>query len=184
LIALLPTLAIAAPEGVEDAELIPTPKQGLATLVTAIVAFAVVCFVLYALVWPKITSGLDERAAKIREEIASAEAARAQAKSALEEYEASLAQARAESQRMLDETKSKQTELAAELKAKADRELAHMRDRAMRDIEAAKKAALSEIYNESVDLAAMMAAKILQREVSASDEERLLKESLDELQTA
>ncbi|NBW89583.1 MAG: hypothetical protein EBR51_06680 [Gammaproteobacteria bacterium] len=54
-------------------------------------------------------------ATQIREEIESAEMARKQAKDALEQYQQSLAQARAEAQKMLETTKAQQTALAAEL---------------------------------------------------------------------
>jgi F-type H+-transporting ATPase subunit b len=160
---------------------VPNLMQALAPAVTALVVFGIVLYIASVVVWPKISGGLDDRANKIREEIAAAEAARAQAKSALAEYEKSLSQARIEAQRMLDETKTKQSELAAELRAKADRELGQMRDKAMRDIDAARRAALSEIYSESVALATTMAGKILQREVNAGDQDRLLDESLAEL---
>lgn len=165
----------------EPAGVVPTPAQAIAPLITAVIVFAIVCYVMYAAVWPKINAGLDERANKIRGEIAAAEAARAQAKAALEEYEKSLSQARAESQKMLEETKTKQAELAAELRAKNDREIQAMRDKAMQDIEAARKSALNEIYAESVSLATAMASKILQREVTPTDRERLIEESLAEL---
>ncbi len=163
---------------------IATVKEGLAPAITAWVVFAIVMFILSTKVWPLITGGLEERNAKIREEIASAEAARAQAKAALEEYEQSLSQARVEAQKMLDETRTEQARLAAELKAKADRELTEMREKAKRDIDSAKKAALGEIYAESVSLATQMAGKILRREVSVSDQEQMLEESLAEMAKA
>lgn len=159
-------------------------EGGVASAITALICFGIVVFVLYRFVWPKITSGLDERAGKIREEIASAEAARKQARDALEEYERNLSQARAEASKMLEETKAKQAELAADLRSKADAELGQMRERAMRDIEAAKKAALNEIYDQSVSLASSMAGKILAREVTAQDQSRLFEESLAELQSS
>ncbi len=156
-------------------------KEALASAVTALVVFGVVSLILATKVWPMITAGLDERNAKIREEIAAAEAARAQAKAALEEYEQSLSQARVEAQKMLDETRAEQARLAAELKAKADRELNEMREKAKRDIDGAKKAALAEIYAESVNLATRMAGKILHREVTVEDQKRMLDESLAEM---
>lgn len=163
---------------------IPTHKEGIAPAITAIIVFLLVLALLSVAVWPQIQKGLDDRNNKIRSEIESAEAARAQAKAALDEYNRSLAQARAEAAKMLENTKSEQAALAAELKAKADRELSDMRDRAMRDIDAARKAALSDIYNESVALAGAMASKILKREVTVTDRDRLLEESLRELSSA
>lgn len=159
------------------------PKEGLATGITAIVLFVIVFGLLSTMVWPKIVSGLDERNEKIVGEIAAAEQARMQAKEALNEYEKNLAEARAESQKMLEETRAQQSQLAAQLKANADAELGAMREKALAEIEAAKKQALGELYNESVNLATTMAGKILQRQVTADDQQRLMDESIAEMKS-
>jgi F-type H+-transporting ATPase subunit b len=77
-----------------------------------------------------------------------------------------------------------QQQLASELKAKADVELGAMREKAMRDIDAAKRAALAEIYTESATLATTIAGKILRREVNTGDQQRLVDESLAELRSS
>lgn len=169
--------------GAGKASVIETPKAGIIPAITAIVIFVIVFAILSVAVWPKIVSGLDERNAKIVGEIAAAEDARKQAKDALAEYEKSLASARAESQKMLEDTKSQQVALAAQLKANADKELTVMREKALGEIESAKKQALSEIYSESVNLATVMAGKILQRQVTADDQQRLMDESLQEMKS-
>jgi F-type H+-transporting ATPase subunit b len=169
--------------GHEEVGAIATVRQGLVTAITSIVVFLIVLAILSQTVWPRIVKGLDERAAKIREEITAAEQARAQSKDALEQYERALQEAKGEARRMLDETKAQQQKLSADLRAKADAELASMRERARADIEAAKKSALTEIYNESAGLATMIASKILQRELGDADRQRLLDESLREMQS-
>ena len=158
-------------------------KEGLIPGVTAIVIFLIVMGILSTMVWPKIVKGLDERNEKIVGEIAAAEAARKQAKESLDEYEKNLAEARAESQKMIEETRAQQSQLAAQLKANADKELSEMREKALGEIEAAKKQALGEIYNESVNLATVMAGKILQRQVTADDQQRLMDESIAEMKS-
>lgn len=170
--------------GGEAVGAIPTIQQGLATGITALVVFAIVFAILAAKVWPAITKALDERAQKIEEEIAAAQRAREQAAAALESYQESLAQARAEAQKMLEDARGQQQKLAADLKAKAETELNDMRDKARRDIEAAKRAAIGEIYTDATNMAAEIAGKILSREVNADDHRRLVDESLAELQTA
>jgi len=117
-------------------------------------------------------------------EIASAEAARKQARDALEQYEQALSEARTEAHKMLDDAKVQQSKLAADLRAKADIELTEMRERAMRDIDAAKRTALNEIYGQAAELATGIAAKILKREIAEQDQQALLEESLAELQTS
>jgi F-type H+-transporting ATPase subunit b len=160
---------------------LPTVKQGLVVGVASLVVFGIVFAVLSTTVWPRITRGLAEREAKIREEIEAAERARQQARDALEQYQKTLAEARAEAQRKLEETKAQQQQLAAELRARADAELTQLKERARRDIDAARRAALMEIHDEAVKLATLAAAKILRREVTVDDQRRLLDESLGEL---
>jgi F-type H+-transporting ATPase subunit b len=166
------------------AGVLPKLEEGIVPSIVALIVFAGVIAIISTKVWPKINSGLSDRADKIREEIAAAEAARKQAKEALEQYERSLAEARAEAARMLEDTRKQQQVMADELRAKADVELSQMRDRARKDIEAAKRAAVSEIYTVAATMATTIAGKILQREVSGADQKRLIEESLGELQAA
>ena len=182
---LTPALALAA-EGAlpKNDQPISDAKAGLFTAVTALVVFCLVFAVLATKVWPVISKALDERAGKIREEIEAAEMARQQAKDALEQYQQSLAQARAEAQKMIESTKAQQAALAAELRAKSEVELNQLRERAMRDIETAKRAAVTEIYNQYTTTAAAMASKILKRSITAQDTDRLVEESLQQLQSA
>lgn len=160
---------------------VPTVKQAMAPAIATLIVFGVVLFVLSTQVWPKISAGLAERESKIRSEIKNAEDARRQAKEALEQYQQNLAEARAEANKMIEQARQQQQSVANELKAKADAELSAMREKVMKDIEGAKRAALAEIYAESTSLATTMAGKILRREVGAGDNQRLVDESLAEL---
>lgn len=166
----------------EAVSAIPTVEQGLVTGITALIVFGIVFAVLAWKVWPVIGKGLDERAGKIRAEIAAAEAARKQAKEALEQYERSLGEARAEAQRMLEQARAQQLTLANELKTKAEAELGALKERARKDIEAAKRAAVSEIYEKAAEAATAIASKILQRELTASDQRRITLEAVSELE--
>lgn len=163
---------------------IPTPRQGIATGVTALVVFALTAAFLGLVVWPKISKGLSDREHKIRSSIEEAEMAQEQAKAALEQYERNLAQARAEAQKMLDDARTQQAAIAAELKQKADADLAALRDKAKRDIDAAKAQAVAEIHAHATELATAMAARILRRDINPGDQHRLIQDTLQELQTA
>ncbi|MHC4083058.1 MAG: F0F1 ATP synthase subunit B [Planctomycetota bacterium] len=152
--------------------------------VTTIVVFLIAFGVLYVKVWPMITKGLDDRQNKIRHEIESAEEARAQAKEALAEYERELAGAHREAGEMIAKAKADAKAAGAELRTRNEAELAEMKQRATQDLQAAKRAAIIELHAEAVTLAADIAAKILKREISAEDQQRLVDESLEELTTA
>lgn len=180
------TAALAADEaaGHAPAGVLPTVEQGIVPMIVSLLVFAVVFAILAAKVWPAISGGLRAREEKIRQAIEEAELAQQQAKEALQQYEKSLAQARAEAQKMLDDAKAQQQAIAADLKAKSDVELNAMRERAKRDIDSAKRAALAEIYAETSSLAASIAGKILQKEIRPQDQQRLVDESLAEFQAA
>lgn len=167
-----------------EAGVLPTVEQGIAPMVVSLVVFGLVLAVLSAKVWPVITKGLKEREDKIRTAIEEAELARQQAKDALEEYQTSLANARAEAQKMLEQTRQQQQALATELKAKAEKDATEMRDRARVDIENAKRAAVAELYNHAASLGTTIAGKILQRTVTPADTANLVEESLRQLEAS
>lgn len=146
--------------------------------ISAIIVFIIVFAVLARTAWPKILEGLDAREKKIRSEIFAAEDARKKAAEAQREFERSLAAAKADAQRMIDETRAEQVRLAADLKVKAEAELAQLREAAMRDIEAAKKSAVAEIYADIATLATTAAGSILKRELNANDQRGLVEETM------
>ena len=150
-------------------------------MLTAIIVFGAALFILHRNVWPRITRGLEERERKIAEEIRSAEEAREQAKSALQEYEESLAKAREEASQMIAKAKADAKAAGEELRRKNEEELVRMKQRATQEIESAKQTAITELHDHATELASTMASKILEREISAEDQQRLIEESLDQL---
>ena len=171
----------AAEHGVEHVEVMD-PNVLLA--VTSLAVFLIAFGFLYVKVWPQIVKGLDDRQRKIRQEIDAAEEAREQAKAALAEYERELANARDEANQMIARAKIGAQAVAQELRSRNEAELAELKQRAAREIESAKRSAISELHAEAATLAADIASKILQREISAEDQQRLIDDSLRELTSA
>lgn len=155
----------------------------IAPFIAALILFTGVVLVLNKFAWPAILKALQERENKIKGDIESAERTRKQAERALQEYEKALSEARGEASKMLEETKAEQQRIAADLRARTEAELNAMRDAAKRDIEAAKKAAIAEVYGHMADTATGIASKILQRELNPDDQRQLVEESLGQLAT-
>jgi F-type H+-transporting ATPase subunit b len=158
----------------------PVAVQLLPAL-TSIVVFVVFYLILRATVWPKIVGGLNDREAKIRGEIEAAEKAREDAKAAQDEYRLALADARKEAGEMIARARGDAKTAADELRKRNEAELVEMKQRAGEDINSAKLAAIKELHMEAASLAAALAGKILQREISVEDQQRLVEESLREL---
>ncbi len=178
-------LLLAAQEAAgNDVEHAPVMALNWLPAVTSMVVFLLAFGFLYVKVWPMITKGLEDRQNKIRQEIKSAEEAREQAKGALAEYQRELAGARREAGEMIAKAKGDAKAAAAELRATNESELADMKQRATRELQTAKRAAITELHAEAATLAAEIAGKILKREISVEDQQRLVDESLQELATA
>jgi F-type H+-transporting ATPase subunit b len=117
----------------------------------------------------------------LRDDLDSAEEARAQAKFALVEYQEELANARTEASALIAKARQDAKAAAEELRSSNTRELAEMKTAATADIDAAKKAAIGELHIEASTLAVAIASRILNREISSEDQQTLLAESLAEL---
>ncbi len=173
---------LAAEEAAQHAEVLDIGNWMPA--VTSLVVFLVAFGFLYVKVWPKIVGGLEDRQAKIRNEIEAAEAAREQANQALADYEKQLASAREEANQMIAKARADAQATAQELRARNEAELAQLKERARREIEGAKQAAITELHAEAVTLAAEIATKILAREITAEDQQQLIEQSLREMTSA
>jgi len=166
----------------EHSEVMPeSVMQALFPAITSLVVFLIAFGILARTVWPKITQALDEREQKILSEIKAAEEARDKATAAQEEYERSLADAQAEAREMIAGARADAKKTADEMLARNQVELGELKQRATHDIELAKQGALRELHAEASVLASAIAGKILQREISADDQQRLVEESLAEL---
>jgi F-type H+-transporting ATPase subunit b len=81
----------------------------------------------------------------------------------------------------LAQAKLDAVKVADTIRAQAEAESTALKDRTVREIDAAKQQALSEINIHAAALGTAVARKILQRDVTADDQQRLVDESLAEL---
>ncbi len=137
---------------------------------------------LYFLLWKPVVKALTNREEKIEENLKEAAAAREKAEEALTSYQQQIDQAHQEAQAILEQaTKLSETtrqEILAQAKQEADRIL----EQARRDIEKEKKAAMDNIRSQAADLILMATTKILARNLSAGDQEHLIREALAEVE--
>jgi F-type H+-transporting ATPase subunit b len=158
-------------------------EPNLASIVWVIVFFVIVLAVLYKFAWKSVLMGLKAREDRIRKDIADAEAARVQAEATLREYNAKLAQAQAQVQATLAQATQQAEKIAANIKEQAAREAEETKTRAVKDIEVARDQAIQEVHAHAADLATTVAGKILRRNLNSQDQQDLVNESLQQLQT-
>lgn len=162
-----------------------TPFAGaLYQSIAALICFSLLVVILAKFAWGPIINGLQAREHKIKDDLESAEKARAEADEALATYKAQIAEAQKEAQSVVAEARKSAEQAAAKIKADTEAEIAQMKERAQAEIASAKDAALSEVYAQTAELSTQIAGRILQREINAADQQQLVSDSLAELTQA
>ena len=144
---------------------------------TAIV-FLVLLFVLGKFAWGPIVTALEHREKQIANNIAAAAEKHAEAKELLTDYQGKLAKASDEVRLMLEEARRDAEHTKAEILAEAKAAAQAEHERAMRDVRNATDAALKEIGESGANFAVDLASKILQKELTADDHTRLIRDAV------
>lgn len=148
-----------------------------------LIVFGLLFFILGKFAWGPMMRGLDAREASLRKTHDDAEAARAESQKALAEVQARLAQAADEVRAMLEEARRDAQVVKDQMKADTAGEIQAERERIRREIEMARDQALQDIYQQAVQLAALVSTKAVKRELTPADHTRLLDEALADLRT-
>jgi F-type H+-transporting ATPase subunit b len=151
------------------------------TFVVTILIFLILFLVLSKTAWKPIMIGLQNREQAIRDSIEAAKKAKEEADRTTKELEAKMAEAQRQAALQLQQAKADAQKVADTLRAQAEAESAAIKDRALREIDAAKRQAVAEINAHGAELGTAVARKILQRNVTADDQQRLVDESLAEM---
>jgi F-type H+-transporting ATPase subunit b len=177
-------LAMAAPALAAEAEESPNLFAGdIGNAFWTVLIFVLVLVVLGKYAWGPVLSTLQTRESFIHEALAKAKADRDAAEARLKEYEERLAGARAEATAIVDEgrrdAEAVKRKVEADAKAEADKTI----ERAKREIQIATDTATKNLYELSARLATDMAARVIGRELSPQDHERLIAEAIDGIST-
>ncbi len=153
----------------------------LGNVIWTLITFLAVVFVLGKFAWGPILNGLKAREDFISKSIKDAEDANKRAAALLAEHEKKMDDARAEASAIVDEGRRDAEVVRKELQAKAKAEADAMLERAKREIGIARDTAIRDLYNLGSQLATDVAGKIIAKELNPADHQRLIQESIDEL---
>jgi len=151
-----------AAEGEASNPLLPA----IYVIVWSIIPFALVLLLFWRVVLPRLQKTLDERSEAIEGGIAQAENAQAEAKEALEKYNALLADARAEAASIRDQARSEGTQILQEMKTNAQAEADRIAQSAQAQIEAERHQAVLSLRKEVGNLALDLASAVVQERLS------------------
>jgi len=169
-----PALASEAPAGEKPNLLSPD----LVVAVATIVVFLLLVVVLGKTAWGPILKSLKAREDAIRASVEGAERANAEAARLRTELEARMQQAAEEARKIVEEGRKDAESLRAKIEADAAGEAEQRRQRALRDIELARDAALKELHERVAVVATDIAGRILEERLDPAKHKRLVDDAV------
>jgi F-type H+-transporting ATPase subunit b len=157
------------------------PDPGL--YIWTIVTFLLLLVAFVYLAWNPLKATLQAREDSIRQSLDDARQAREELQRLRGESAKMLAEARAEADTILSRTREDANRFRDEMKDKAQADAATIVKNAERRIEMETSRALQQIRAEAVEFSVAIASKILQRNVSKEDNERLIEETFRQIES-
>jgi F-type H+-transporting ATPase subunit b len=152
-----------------------------ATFFIELAAFLVMLAVLWRFAYPAIEQAATARQKQIADALEAAAKERAEAEARLKEAEAKLSDATAQAQEVIAGAAKSGQQLREELKAKGEEEAQRQREKAVRDIEAARQQALESIRSEVAEIVITVTEKVVGDALDARAHKRLIDEAIKEV---
>jgi len=147
-----------------------------------IVTFLVLLALLAKFAWRPLLAALDSRQETIRKSLDDAQQARQELERLNKESAEIIRTARVEAESIISQGRADGERLREEVRQKARAEADHIVKNAERQIQLETGRALQQIRREAVDLSVMIASKIIQRNISKEDNERLIEDALKQIE--
>jgi F-type H+-transporting ATPase subunit b len=149
-------------------------------LITQLISFTVLLFLLTKFLYKPVLKLLDERAEKIKKGLSDAELASKGAEEAAQRIEDEISQARLEGKKLIEEAQKASTKLRDAEKEKISVEIQSMMDKARKEIESERDGAILELKNEFGSLVIGAASKVIEKEVDDKSHSELLNKALED----
>jgi F-type H+-transporting ATPase subunit b len=156
------------------------PDPGL--FIWTVLTFLVLLALLARFAWRPLLQALDSRQQAIRKALDDAQAAKQELERLQQESAQILRKARSEAEAILTQSRADGERLREEIRVKAKAEADGILKNAERQIQLETGRALQQIRSEAVDLSVSIASKILQRNISKEDNERLITDALKQVE--
>jgi F-type H+-transporting ATPase subunit b len=157
------------------------PDPGL--FIWTIITFLVLVTLLAKFAWRPLLAALDNRQQAIRKALDDAQQAKKELERLEQESARIIRKARADAEAIISQSRVDAERLRAETRQKSKSDADGIVRNAERQIQLETARALQQIRTEAVDLSVMIASKIIQRNLSKEDNERLIEEALRQVET-
>jgi F-type H+-transporting ATPase subunit b len=153
----------------------------LGNAIWTLAIFVIVIIVLGKFAWGPILGLLQQREEFIHRSLADAKRDRDEAEARLKDYAAKLQSAQVEAMSIIDQARRDAERVREELHQRAKTEADALVANAQRQIQLETTRALQQIRHEAVDLSVAIASKLLQRNITKEDNDKLIDEALRQI---
>ena len=147
-----------------------------------IVTFLVLLTLLAKFAWGPLLQALESRQNAIRKSLDDAQQARQELERLNQESAQIIRQARVDAEAIVTKSRADAERLREEMKQKARSEADGIVKNAERQIQLETQRALQQIRHEAIDLSVQIASKLLQRNLTKEDNERLIEDALKQVE--
>ena len=143
--------------------------------------FILVLVVLARFAWKPLLKALQNREKYIRDTLEAARRDRQDYEQRLRDLETRMNKAREDASAIVEEGRRDGEQVKRRIEEEARKNADALIDRAKREIGIARDSALKDLYEQSSQLAMLMAGSVLRRQLGPEDEQRLITDALAEL---
>ena len=155
------------------------PDPGL--FIWTIATFLVLLYLLAKFAWRPLLAALESRQEGIRKSLDDADQAKRELEQVQEESNRIVMKARVDADAIIASSRANAAKLQDELKQKARAEADGIVQNAQKEIQRQTEQSLSQIREEAVDLSLMIASKLIQKNLSAEDNDKLIENALSQV---
>jgi F-type H+-transporting ATPase subunit b len=150
-------------------------------IVFQLLMFIILLALLKKYAWGPLMGIMKQREEHIANEIQAAEQSRVEANKLLEEQRSLLKEARTEAQELIENAKKQAEVQREEIITLARAEAERIKEAAKLEIEQQKEKAVAAIRDQVASLSVLIASKVIEKELTAEDQEKLINEYIQEV---
>ncbi|MBS4175426.1 F0F1 ATP synthase subunit B [Bacillus sp. FJAT-49736] len=155
-------------------------KLNTGDILFQLIMFIILLVLLKIFAWKPLMGIMKQREDHISNEIEAAEKSRIEANKLVEEQRSMLKEARQEAQTLIENAKKQGDIQRDEIIAIARQESERIKEAAKLEIEQQKEKAVAALREQVASLSVLIASKVIEKELSAQDQEKLINDYIQE----
>lgn len=149
------------------------------TTVFMLINTGILFLIVSKLLFKPVKKMIDAREQEVATIYTQAEETRIKADSLMSEYTIKIKDAKNEANEIVTQAHKKATLHAEDIVKEANQKASGLMNKAQQDIELEKKKALNEVKDEISDIAMMIATKVVEKDITKQDHEKLIAQFID-----